>query len=777
MVESKKNVFSAWGVPAIYLLAFVGGITALAHQLLWTRRMIDLMGASAGSAARVFGCFFLGLALGAWVGALLAARVRRPWRWLGAAEWLIALLALPMLWLPAWSDGLWPWLGPDRLTGWPGASLKTVLSILLVLPPAAMMGLFLPLAVRDWPTREAKRSDPGVWVYAINTVGAVAGILIVTAFLLPRWSLVQVMWFAVLCNVAAGIGCWLVDALLKPAGHAQLSAASGTWRGTLPDRPYLWMAAWSGLLVMAAEVIALLMTQLLAPLSFYAPAAVLAAFIAMLALAAFVVASGVLNEVLERIGWSPWLIATGLLMVVTPFLFHGLAPLFPLADGARSLSSFLFRLCVFVLLVFGPAIFAAGLWFPLLAVKATASADATHRLRWGWLLAANGVGGLIGAESAHLVLLPFFGPHQGLGVLGFTYLIAAWVCLSPQAEPHWRWALRGAMTAAVVLLFTVLPRLHSVHPALAPGIIAERHGREGSLVILDNPQMGRAMLLQNQYMLGASAGRAEAERQAHIPLLLHPAPSRVAFIGLATGITAGGALAHDAVGAIEAVEISRAVKRAAHEWFEAYNRGVMTHPRARIVVEDGRTWLAAHENAFDVIVSDLFLPWGPGEGRLYTVEHFAAARRALRPDGLFMLWLPMYQLNNDQFMVILNTFLQVFPEADLFMRETANTAPVVGLVGGFSEEVDWNVVAQRIEAEADGLDDTYLATFERLQSLYMGRAHQGLVAGPVNTLDNLWIELDAGRLRVLHGEAAPYLQGERWARWRDEIKSALDAGP
>ncbi len=768
----KKNYFLVVAVVGVYGLAFGGGATALAHQLLWTRRMIDLLGASAGSAARVFGCFFLGLSLGALAGALLAVRVRRPWRWLGAAEWLIALLALPMLGLPWWADGIWPWLGPDRLVGFPGQVLKTVLSVGLVLPPATVMGLFLPLAVRDWPFRHNDQAEPGVWLYAVNTLGAVLGLLVVTASLLPRWSLFHVMWIVCCCNLLAGIGCWTVDVLMGPSRVEQRPLQTA-WRKTLPERSFCWMAGWSGFLVMATEVIALQMTQLLAPLSFFAPAAVLASFIALLALAAFVVASGVLDPIRQRVGWSPWLIAAGLLLAISPLLFHGLAPLFPVAAGSRSLTFFLLRLSCFCLLVFGPAVGAAGLWFPLLAGQATKGNDVSARLRWGWLLAANGLGGLIGTEVAYLVLLPVFGPYQGLGVLGFAYLVAAWV-LSPRTTPVvWTWAWRGAVGVTLILLWGVLPRLHHVNPALAPGIIAEHHGREGSLVILDDPRMGRAMLLQNQYVLGATVGQAEAERQAHIPLLLHPAPERVAFIGLATGITAGGALAHAAVEEITAVEISATVARTASEWFGEYNRQLPAAPHARIVIEDGRTWLAAHDAAFDLIISDLFLPWGPGEGRLYTIEHFTAARRALRPGGLFALWLPMYQLNNDQFMVILNTFLQVFEEAEIFMRESTAGSPALGLMGGNGFALDGDTVARRVAADGAGLSDPYLVSLERLRALWVGTAHRGLVDGPVNTLDNLWIELDAGRLRVLRGEAAPYLRGVRWEEWIVEFRAAL----
>ncbi len=756
-------------VGGIFLLAFVGGATALAHQVLWTRRMIDLLGASAGSAARVFGCFFLGLALGSLAGAVLAGRVRRPWRWLGAAELGIACLSVPMLLLPWWADGLWPWLGPDRLTGAAGSGLKTVLSVLLVLPPAAVMGLFLPLAVRDWPTRRPRRADPGLWLYAVNTSGAVLGIFAVSAWLLPSLSMLRVMTLVLVCNVLAAIGCLMVDFLFGPSDRPPAQDVS--LKATMPARRFMIMAALSGLFVMAAEVIALLMTQLLAPLSFFAPSAVLGSFIAVLALAAFIVAGRSRSTAFGEGGMIPVLIGAGVLMALSPLFFHALAPVFPLASGSPSLSFFLLRLCLFSLLVFGPAVLVAGLWFPMIAAGSEQRLTPYSPLRWGWLLAANGLGGLAGAEGAYAILLPVFGPYGGLAVIGFAYLMVAWICL-PRIAPRARvWALRGAMAITLGVLLYASPRLHTVHPSLAPGIIAEQHGREGSLVILDDPDMGRALLLQNQYVLGASAARAEAERQAHIPLLLHPAPARVAFIGLATGITAGGALAHPAVEHIEAVEISAAVTRAARDWFGDYNRGVMDDPRARIVVEDGRTWLAAYEAAFDVIVSDLFLPWGPGEGRLYTVEHFTAARRALRADGLFCLWLPMYQLDNDQFMVILNTFLQVFPETEIFMREPCATAPALGLVGWRSGKLDWTQVARRVRAAE--LGDPHVDEMDRLRVLAVGTVRIGSVSGPVNTLDNLWLELNAGRMRVLQGEASPYLQGARWNPWIGAFRDAL----
>ncbi len=47
---------------------FISGAVALVHQVVWTRRMVDVLGASSSTFAQVVGAFFVGLALGGRVG-------------------------------------------------------------------------------------------------------------------------------------------------------------------------------------------------------------------------------------------------------------------------------------------------------------------------------------------------------------------------------------------------------------------------------------------------------------------------------------------------------------------------------------------------------------------------------------------------------------------------------------------------------------------------------------------------------------------------------------
>ena len=159
-------------------LALLGlsGAAALGHQILWTRRLTDLIGASVESSARVLECFFLGMALGSALAARVLPRLRRPWRVVGYTELGVAILCVPVLLLPQWTGWLWPALGPEKLVGWQGPAIRLVLSFLLVVPPAFLMGMTLPLvtaAVRESGQGPASR---GTWLYAAYTLGGALGL-------------------------------------------------------------------------------------------------------------------------------------------------------------------------------------------------------------------------------------------------------------------------------------------------------------------------------------------------------------------------------------------------------------------------------------------------------------------------------------------------------------------------------------------------------------------------------------------------------------------------
>ena len=293
----------------------------------------------------------------------------------------------------------------------------------------------------------------------------------------------------------------------------------------------------------------------------------------------------------------------------------------------------------------GPALVVGSLVLPLsfrLAAGGVVGRDV------GGLLAANTVGGILGSVLASFVFLSLFGTWPSIALVGLGYGFAA---VAAGSGPRARLVSGGALVAiaAVVLSTSLDPwRLPRVVLEEGASLVDLREGPYGVVSVIDSRGV-RVMKINNHYTLsGAGPLGARKERTGHIPLLLHPEPRRIAFVGSATGHTSGAAVLHP-VEEIVLVEIVPDVQALAAEHFAASNRSVHHDPRARLVVEDGRNHLRATAERFDVIVADLFSPWRPGVASLYTREHFEAVRGRLAEGGVFCQWLPGYQHSAETF--------------------------------------------------------------------------------------------------------------------------------
>ena len=120
---------------------------------------------------------------------------------------------------------------------------------------------------------------------------------------------------------------------------------------------------------------------------------------------------------------------------------------------------------------------------------------------------------------------------------------------------------------------------------------------------------------------------------------------------------------------------------AAAAYFSAPSGGLFTDPRAAVRACDARNHLLGTSERYDVIIADLFVPWRAGVGSLYSREHFAAARDRLTPGGLFVQWLPLYQVSRREFDVVARTMLTVFDQVTLWRGSFSAELPFVAFVG------------------------------------------------------------------------------------------------
>jgi spermidine synthase len=170
---------------AVYVAIAMSGFCALAGEVIWTRLLALLFGATVYTFSLILAVFLIGLGIGSSLGSALSktVRPRTAFGWcqllsVAAVGWTAHELSLS---LPYWP------INPS-LSASIGLSfrLDLVRALWAVLPAAVLWGASFPLALAAAATtgRDPGRLVGGV--YAANTIGAVAGAL-ATSLLLIAW--------------------------------------------------------------------------------------------------------------------------------------------------------------------------------------------------------------------------------------------------------------------------------------------------------------------------------------------------------------------------------------------------------------------------------------------------------------------------------------------------------------------------------------------------------------------------------------------------------------
>lgn len=338
----------------------------------------------------------------------------------------------------------------------------------------------------------------------------------------------------------------------------------------------------------------------------------------------------------------------------------------------------------------------------------------------GRLTAINTLAAAAGALAASFLLLPALGLWASFAALAIVCVAASILLLAVKSSPaYW------AMLISACCLIIAAWRVTSLRQAIPTGktIVQRTESAYGWIDVLRDDSSGVLSLRENvHYTHGSTASAVWERRQSHIPLLLHPQPRDVLYLGCGTGATAGGGAMHEEVQSIAIAELIPEVVDAARR-FDESNLGVLDDPRTAIHIDDARHYLLATDRRFDVIVSDLFVPWESKTGYLYTVDHYRVARGRLKPGGLFCQWLAMWQLGEREFAMIADGFAEVFPHTTLWWGKIEYDRSIIGLIG--SDEplvIDGEAVGERLaEIYSHGPEDVRLNRREELLRRFIGR--------------------------------------------------------
>ncbi|MEY6431944.1 fused MFS/spermidine synthase [Thioalkalicoccus limnaeus] len=693
-------------------LFVVSGFAALVYQVLWVRELGLLFGNTAQAAALAIAIFFAGLAAGGWFWGRQAPRVRSALATFGLLEIAVAATALGHFLLTDLYHALYP--GLYAVVGdlpWADLTLRILVATLVLFPSAFLMGGTLPMMGQFMVRASGRLATTGTALYALNTFGSATGAL-AAGFVLPiALGFHGAYLLAIGLDLAVGAAALALARHVRPPrplteNEEQASPpppARTKATVLLPPRLVDGIALASGFATLGVEV---LWTRLFAQVlqnSVYTYSIVLTSFLLALTLGSLAANALARIKVIE-----PRTLLVGLLLLAagviaaSPWAFHiATDGLGYVGAGAAWLDylAAVGRLAL-VIMVLPGILLGAVLPYLLRIIEATRPEPGEAL---GRLVAMNTAGAIMGSLVAGFVLLPLLGVSGALLALAAVYPALAAGLLIREPRP---WAQRigyaaPLATAAVALL---LVRPGGLTAARLDTVAGERllDLREGSHATVTVVQRGehRVIRVNNYYTLGGTMSLESERNRTLIPMMTHPDPRRIFYLGLGTGITAGTALRFP-VERVDICEILPEVVDLAERHFAPWNGALFEDPRVRVRAQDAHHCLRHAQVDYDLIISDLFTPWKAGTGNLYTREHYDIARQRLADGGLFVQWLPLYQLTAKELGSIARTMIETFPQVVVWRGDLFPNGSIIALIGSDEDvHLDPDVLVQHGRALA-----------------------------------------------------------------------------
>ena len=680
---ARSQNFLATARVAIFSgILFLSGIGALIFETLWLRLSGLAFGNSVWAAALILSSFMAGLALG---NALAASLRIRRWRSLhlyAVLEGLVAVFGCTIVFgLPVLGD----WMRPVWQTLWSYQptllALRFIVSFLILLVPTTAMGLTLPVIIEDPALRQTNFGRVIGFLYGSNTLGAVVGALLGEAYLIGAFGLRGTGLFAGLAScVAAAMALLLArfsgDMSLRSKFPLRLDASyRAPWR-------LLLVSFGTGCILLCLEVVWFRFLRLYvasSPTAFAIMLAVVLAGIGFGGIVAGVIhrGSGRLNDLL------PVLLLLAAIAALLSYLF------FPerLAQTRTGVFDLSWRVvAVLSLALMFPVAFLSGILFPsLVASVQTSVGDRMNST--GITTLFNTTGAAAGPLLASFVLLPGVGYQWSLLLCTAGYLL-----LSVMASERSSWSvsqpvgrLTIALCAGAILLMAILPyhraeshfshasRPYEIdeHGNVLAHVVKRIEGTSDTLQLLRRDLFGEPYyyrLLTNDFSMSATNPRNQRYMRlfAYLPLAFRPESEDVLLLCYGCGVTADALLHGPNVKRMDAVDISKEVFALANFYSGINYSNPLRDPRVHAVVQDGRFFLQASPQQYDIISGEPPPPKVMGAVNLYTSEFFRLIHSRLKEGGIATFWLPINQLKVDEAKAILRAFHDAFANASVW---------------------------------------------------------------------------------------------------------------
>lgn len=611
----------------IYVLFFFSGIPALIYQVVWQRALFALYGVNVQSVTVVVSAFMMGLGLGSLLGGALCQKQGVPL----IAMFVIAETGTGVF--GVFSLILFRCVGASTAGG---SLLQTgIVGFALVLVPTLLMGSTLPILVEHL-ARSSRQVGPSVGgLYFANTLGSGVACFLAAGWLMRDLGLSGSVRFAAGLNALIALAALILSNRTSLKRNPELEHFSDTdsARSPLPFSLALVCAGFSGFAALSYEII---WYRMLA----FATGDRAASFATLLGGFLFGLALG--SRFIQRYSAShspqkamPALVAALFGSSIIGFV---VSPASSWACQWVSLNrNWPSNLLMLILICLATSFFGATL--PLIA-HVSIPADRAG-LFLSRLYALNIAGSTLGTLVVGFILMDRF------SVLQISLVLLAGGCLcalavSVVSRPQRTQVSTKFVTGAVAVIVTIVAT-KSIFPSTFDRLLFKDEYPTAHFGEVVQNRSGVIGVTPNGIVFGSGVydGRFNVDLLHDTNIIIrpyalsaiHPNPQHVLMIGLGSGSWAQVIANHPQLGSLTVVEINPGYSRLLSAHPEVAS--LVTNPKVRFVIDDGRRWLLANRDAhFDMIVMNTTFHWRNHASNLLSVEFLKLVRPHLKSGGI-----------------------------------------------------------------------------------------------------------------------------------------------
>lgn len=221
------------------------------------------------------------------------------------------------------------------------------------------------------------------------------------------------------------------------------------------------------------------------------------------------------------------------------------------------------------------------------------------------------------------------------------------------------------------------------------------------IAIFETENLGRMLVLDDITMLTEFDEFAYHEMIVHVPMMVHPDPSRVLVIGGGDGGTVRELLKHTEVSRIHVCEIDMEVIKACREYLPSIASG-FDDPRVEVFSEDGARFVKEHPGEYNVVIVDSTDPVGPGRV-LFQRKFYEDMKKALTGEGIAVTQCESMYFHQEIIQEVSSFARDIFPNVAYYYT-LVPTYPS-GIIGFFFCSLKYDPLRDLSEQKARNMSD------------------------------------------------------------------------